>query len=71
MRDVPYYTTEDESKYCGHVWKQRDRIGGQWGFMWEVLPPDSDGDDPIAGGWCPTQQAAETRMHDELKKHQK
>lgn len=67
MKDVPYYTTDDESQWCGHVWKQRDRIGGRWGFMWEVTPPFDD--EPIAGGWRETQEQAERAMNESLQRH--
>lgn len=65
MRDVPYYTTDDESQWVGHVWQQRDRIGGRWGFMWEIIPPF----DTVAesGGWRSTQEQAESAMEQCLK----
>lgn len=63
-KEVPYYTSDDESQWCGHVWRQRDRIGGRWGFAWEVIPPY--GVEGVACGWCGTQQDAEARMNEKL-----
>lgn len=67
MREVPYYTTDDESEYCGHIWKQRNGIGGPWGFAWEVLAPYDD--NPVAEGWRSTQSAAERAMNEALERH--
>lgn len=39
MPEVPYYTIENEAEPCGHIWRQRDRIGRRWGFQWEVIEP--------------------------------
>jgi len=65
MPDVPYYTTDDESQWCGHIWQQRMFISGPWGYMWEVTPPF--GDEPVASGWRATQHAAEFAMQEFLK----
>lgn len=65
--DVPYYTTDDESQWCGHVWRQRDRIGGRWGFAYEVIPPY--GMEPIQAGWRETQEQAERAMREGLESH--
>lgn len=65
MREVPYYTTENDNEPCGHIWKQRQRFAGQWGFAWEVL----DGDEAIAMGWEWTQERAERRMNEALESH--
>lgn len=66
MREVPYFTTDDESKPCGHIWKQRQHMGGPWGFAWEVTQPY--GDEPIAGGWRRTQEEAEKAMNEVLER---
>lgn len=65
MREVPYFTTDDDAELCGHIWRQRQRIGGPWGFAWEVM----DGDNAIACGWDATQEAAERRMNEALETH--
>lgn len=67
-REVPYYTTDDESKWCGHIWRARYGPGGSWGFMYEVTPPHSE--DPVASGWRGTQEAAEDAMNATLKEHE-
>lgn len=59
MRQVPYFTTEDDTQYCGHVWRQRDSVGGRWGFAWEVLSP---WEEEIASGWRLSQEEAELVM---------
>lgn len=69
MKEVPYYTTEDESQWCGHVWRQRDRPGGRWGFMWEVIPPFGTENESM--GWRQTQEEAEREMNRVLKGKQK
>ena len=68
MREVPYSTTEDESEYCGHIWRQRCYSGGPWGFAWDVLEPG--GEYHVARGWQETQEAAEAAMHQALEKYQ-
>lgn len=72
QREVPYYTTDDESKWCGHIWHQRrgsyGGVRGPWGFMYEVTPPYSD--DPVASGWRATQESAEAAMNAALREHQ-
>jgi hypothetical protein len=64
MRGLPYFTTEDESQWCGHVWRQRERMGGPWGVAWEVIAPFGDA---VAGGWRRTQEEAEDAMNAVLK----
>lgn len=68
MKAIPYYTTEDESQWCGHIWKQRREKGGPWGFMWEVIPPYAGDDDAVARGWSHRQDLAEMRMNEALEK---
>lgn len=63
-KTVPYYTTEDESQWCGHVWRQRERIGGRWGFAWEVIEPYGEA---VISGWRLTQEEAEHAMDQALK----
>lgn len=70
MPEVPYYTTDDESQWCGHVWRQRDRIGGRWGFAWEVTEPHGHEGSAVAGGWRATQEAADAAMREALKRYQ-
>lgn len=48
-KDLPYLTGDDESKWIGHLWRQRDRPGGRWGVAFAVYPPYSE--DPEAQGW--------------------
>ena len=60
MRKVPYYTSDDESQWIGHIWRQRDRIGGNWGYCYEIMAPYAD--EPMATGWRSTQEAAESAM---------
>lgn len=67
MREVPYYTSDDDTQWTGHIWRQRDRIGGRWGFAYEVFPPFDE--NPIGGGWRETQEAAEHAMNESLKRH--
>ena len=70
MNQIPYYTADDESQWCGHIWKQREYIGGRWGFMWTVLPPyAADDGDAVAGGWEFDQGVAESRMREVLSKY--
>lgn len=68
MAKVPYFTTDDETQYCGHIWRQRQGAhpSGRWGFQWEVLPPG--GEEPIAGGWRSSQEAAEKAMAEALER---
>jgi hypothetical protein len=65
---VPYYTTENDAEYCGHVWKQREYIGGRWGFAWAVYPPYEVGQALEASGWRLTQEEAEKAMNKALAK---
>lgn len=67
MREVPYYTSDDESEWTGHVWRQRSHVGGPWGFAWEVLAPY--GEEPVATGWRSTQAGAEQGMLQSLETH--
>lgn len=60
LREVPYHTTDDDSQWCGHVWQQRQYVGGPWGFVWEVIEPYGDA---VASGWRVTQEAAEAVMY--------
>ncbi len=69
MREVPYYTTDDDSQWCGHVWRQRREIGGPWGFAWEVIPPHFE--EPSSSGWCADQANAEARMMNAMPKQAK
>ena len=64
MREVPYYTTDDESQWCGHIWRHYEHLGGRWGFCWEVMEPHSCA--TVAGGWRETQEAAEKAMNESL-----
>lgn len=66
-RKSPYYTSDDESQWIGHIWRQRRSIGGKWGFAYEVLPPFSE--EPIQVGWRETQEDAERDMERSLKRH--
>lgn len=69
MLEAPYYTTDNETEYCGHVWRQRQSIGGPWGFQWSVIPPYGSGDeDAIAGGWRRTQEEADRAMNEALER---
>jgi hypothetical protein len=68
MPEVPYYTNDNEDEWCGHIWQQRDRIGGQWGFAWEVLEPFTN-EQPVAFGWRATQEQAEKAMNEALARH--
>lgn len=66
---IPYYTTDDESKWCGHLWRQRSQIGGIWGVAWAVYPPYGE-DQPAASGWRPDQAQAESAMSEALERLQ-
>lgn len=66
MKQVPYYTADDESVPYGHIYRGRDQISGRWGFAWEVYEPYDD--TPCAGGWRLTQEEAEAAMNEKLSK---
>lgn len=65
MREVPYCTTDDESQWIGHIWRQRQYIGGPWGYCYEVHAPFDRS--PCVCGWRSTQEQAEQAMRLALK----
>lgn len=67
---VPYYTTDDESKWCGHIFRARqgNSPSGRRGYQFCVYPPYSTGNpsDAEVTGWRPTQDSAERAMNEAL-----
>ena len=64
--EVPYYTTDDETQPCGHVWRERSTLESAWGYGWAVYAAFSE--DRVSGGWSPTQAGAEAAMREALKR---